>query len=52
MNTTTNLSRYYMNTLFIMHMKNVGAFVSLKDMTVYSCKPNLEIKETLACLVV
>lgn len=52
MKTMMNLSRYYMNTLFIMHMKNVGAFVSLNDMTVYLCKLNLEIKETLACPVV
>src|SRR4051812_3497682 len=38
-NTTTNLSKYSINTLFIMVMKYAGAFVSPKDITVYSYKP-------------
>src|SRR4051812_33106274 len=44
MNTTTNLSKYSINTLFIMVMKYVGAFVSTKDITVYSYKPYLVVK--------
>jgi hypothetical protein len=43
MNTTTNLSRYFMNTLFIKYMKKTGAFINLKDMTVYSYSPYLVI---------
>ena len=39
MNTTTNLSKKSMNTLFIMCMKNAGALVSPNDMTVYSYNP-------------
>src|SRR5207244_7400634 len=35
MNTTTNLSNSFMNTKFIMYMKNAGALVRLKDMTRY-----------------
>lgn len=39
MKTITNLSRYSMNTLFIKFMKNVGALVSPKDITVHSNNP-------------
>jgi hypothetical protein len=35
----TNFSRYYMNTLFIRYMKLMGAFISLKDIAVYSQSP-------------
>jgi hypothetical protein len=39
MNTTTNLSRYSINTLFIRYIKYAGALVKPKDITVYSYKP-------------
>jgi hypothetical protein len=42
-----NLSKYSMNTLFIMVMKYAGAFVSPKDMTVYSYRPYLVVKAVL-----
>jgi hypothetical protein len=41
MNTTTNLLRLSMSTLFIKYMKKVGAFVRPNDMTVNSYSPYL-----------
>jgi hypothetical protein len=47
MKTTTNLSWYSMNTLFIRHMKYAGAFVNPEGMTVNSYKPYLDVKVVL-----
>jgi hypothetical protein len=47
MNTTTNLSRYSINTLFIRYMKSAGALVNPKDMTVYSYSPYLVVNAVL-----
>ncbi|KAI5014878.1 hypothetical protein ZWY2020_056268, partial [Hordeum vulgare] len=47
MNTTTNLSKYYINTLFIRFIKFAGALVSPNDMTVYSYKPYRVVKAVL-----
>jgi hypothetical protein len=43
MNTTTNLSRYSMKTLFIKYIKFAGAFVNPKDMIRNSYNPYLEV---------
>jgi hypothetical protein len=42
-NTTKNLSRYSMNTLFIKYMKYAGALVKPKDITVNSYNPYLDV---------
>ena len=47
MNTTTNLSKYSINTLFIRFIKYAGALVSPNDMTVYSYKPYRVVKAVL-----
>jgi hypothetical protein len=36
MKTITNLSKHSMSTLFMRYRKNARAFISLKDITVYS----------------
>jgi hypothetical protein len=41
MNTTTKLSRWSINTLFIRYMKKAAAFVKPKGMNVYSYNPYL-----------
>ena len=43
MNTTTNLSKNSMNTLFIKYIKYVGALVKPKDTNVYSYNPYLVV---------
>src|SRR4051812_36067833 len=47
MNTMINLSKYSMNTLFIMVMKYAGALVRPKDITVYSYNPYLVVNAVL-----
>jgi hypothetical protein len=47
MNTTTNWSRYSMNTLFIKFIKYAGALVSPKDMIKNSYSPYLVVKAVL-----
>src|SRR4051812_23702775 len=43
MNTTTNLSKNSINTLFIIFMKYAGALVNPNDITVYSYNPYLVV---------
>jgi hypothetical protein len=47
MKTTTKLSMYSMNTLFIRYMKYPGAFVNPKGMIVNSYKAYLDVKAVL-----
>jgi hypothetical protein len=47
MNTTANLLRYSMNTLFIKYMKYAGALIKPKDITVNSYNPYLDVNVVL-----
>jgi hypothetical protein len=47
MNTTTNLSKYAMNTLFIKYMKYDVALVKPKDITMNSYNPYLDVNVVL-----
>jgi hypothetical protein len=47
MNTTTNLSKNYINTLFIRYIKYADASVNPNDITIYSCRPYLEVNVVL-----
>jgi hypothetical protein len=47
MNTTTNLSRYSINTLFIIYIKYAEALVKPNDIIVYSYNPYLVINAIL-----
>src|SRR3954466_7464994 len=44
MNTTTNLSKNSINTLFLIFMKYAGALVNPNDIRVYSYNPYLVVK--------
>jgi hypothetical protein len=50
MNTTTNLSRKSMNTLFIKYMKKVDAFFRPKDITMNSYNPYLVVNVAFGTL--
>src|SRR4051812_28510771 len=47
MNTSTNLSKNSINTLFIIFMKYAGALVNPNDITVYSYNPYLVVQALL-----